>query len=87
MLNEEGLTSEEAKWIEEEEGLDEREDLLTQVEMFELTILHEKAMSPTQEEEDWMLLINIKKQRKDLANLYWPDPAKYKIEDICDICN
>ena len=44
-------------------------------------------MAPSQEEEDWMLVIEIKKQRKDLANLYWPDPAKYKVEDSCHICN
>ena len=66
--------------------LKKREDRLTPEEMLELTQLHEEAMIPTQEEEDWMLLIDIKKERKFLAHLYWPNQVHYKIEDICDIC-
>ena len=86
MLSENGLFFEEVLFVDVDD-FEEREDQLTPEEMFELTQLHEEAMIPTQEEEDWMLLIDIKKERKVLAHLYWPNQAHYKIEDICDICN
>ena len=63
------------------------EEDLTQEEMIELTKLHEEAMVPIQEEEDWMLLIEIKNGRKMLADRYFPQLSNYKIEDICKICN
>ena len=87
MLSEDGLFFEEVLLFVDVDDLEEREDQLNPKEMFELTQLHEEAMTPTQEEEDWMLLIDIKKERKVLAHLYWPDQAHNKIEDICDICN
>ena len=86
MLSEDGLFFEEVLFVDVDD-FEEREDRLTPEEMFELTQLHEEAMIPTQEEEDWMLLIDLKKERKVLAHLYWPNQAHYKIEDICNICN
>ena len=60
---------------------------LTLEEREELEILHEVEMLPSQEEEDWMLTINIKDERKNLASKYLPRLSNYKIEDICVICN
>ena len=64
---------------EEEEGLteEEREDLET---------LHQEEMSPTLEEEDWMLLIVIKEQRNVFAKKYFPVLSNYEVGDICHIC-
>ena len=59
---------------------------LTLEEWEELEILHEVEMLPSQEEEDWMLKINIKEERKNLASKYLPWLSNYKIEDICVIC-
>ena len=59
---------------------------LTLEEREELEILHEVEMLPSQEEEDWMLTINIKDERKHLASKYLPQMSNYKIEDICEIC-
>ena len=86
MLSEDGLFLEEILLYADVNDFEEREDQLTPREMFELTQLHEEAMIPTQEEEDWMMFVEIKKEVKILAHLYWPDQSQYKIEDICDIC-
>ena len=50
----------------------------------ELTELHEDPMMPSREEEDWMLLLSLKYERRELANKYF---VSYKEEEICDICN
>ena len=63
------------------------EEGLTEDEMEELTNLHEVAMEPTQEEEDWMLLAMIKAERKQLSIKYLPQLSNYKIEDTCNICH
>ena len=66
---------------------EEEEDILTKEEIEELTKLHEEAMCPTQNEEDWMLQIVIMKERKNLANKYMPHLSDYKLEDICELCS
>ena len=50
--------------MEDEEG--KEEEGLTLEEINELTKLHDEAMAPNEEEEDWMMLITIKKERKNL---------------------
>ena len=71
---------------EEHQGWNEEEGLTVE-EQEELTRLHEEAMEPSQVEEDWMLLVMIKEERKSLANKYLPKLANYKIEDICEVCD
>ena len=44
-------------------------------------------MEPSQAEEDWMLTVMIKEERKTLAKKYLPQLANYKIEDTCEVCN
>ena len=86
MWNEEDILIEEIQLLEEKKYCQGGEGFLTPEETEEIIILHAEAMQPTQEEDDWMLTVAIKKEQKDLADLYWPDLANYKIEDSCEIC-
>ena len=53
------------------------EDIFTHEKLKELTMLYKEAMNPSQEEEDWMLMVEIEKGRKEIQ--------KYKVEDICPV--
>ena len=66
--------------------IDQKAEGLTLEEWEELETLHELEMLPSQEEEDWLLMIIIKEERKTLAKKYLPRLSNYKIEDICQIC-
>ena len=66
--------------------IDKKAEGLTLEEWEELETLHELEMLPSQEEEDWLLMIIIKEERKTLAKKYLPRLSNYKIEDICQIC-
>ena len=82
MWNEEVYTrnkTAEISMILEDEESEEEEQELTLEEMNVLTSLHEEEMAPTQEQMDWMLLTEIKKERKSLANKYFPFNSNYKI--------
>ena len=91
----EEVDCQEKKNHQEEEEHQEKEDIpywdeeegLTIEEVDELTKLHEEAMAPSQEEEDWLLLIMIKEERNNLANKYFPRLSNYTIEDTCKVCN
>ena len=61
-------------------------EALTMEEREELETLHHEEMEPTQEEEDWMLLIAIKEERSALAKMYLPVLLDYKVKGICDMC-
>ena len=72
---------------QEDEEWKEEESELTLEELNVLTQLYEEDMAPSQEESDWMLLIEIKKDRQILGSKYFPFQSDYKVEDKCDICN
>ena len=65
----------------EEEGYqhEEEEENLTIEEIMELSKLHDEAMAPTEEEEDWMNIVIIKEERKNLKNKYLPQLCNYKV--------
>ena len=62
-------------------------EVLTMDEIIELTKLHKDEMEPSQEEINWMLMTEIRNDRKILASQYFPSQSNYKIEETCDICN
>ena len=65
---------------------DDEFGVLTMEEREELESLHHEEMAPTQEEEDWMLLIAIEEERSALAKKYLPVLSDYKVKGICDMC-
>ena len=54
------------------------EEEFTHEELKELEKLHEEAIFPSQEEEDWMLMEQIKEELTTLE--------KYRVKDVCPVC-